>query len=517
MKKLLLYLFAFTMFGNMAYCWGDDVSKNTQITPTGLPYLENEVKTNENGITYIFMLAGGDPVSMRLQIVDPNGERLLSRGGEIISQEPNRSWFGLNQYIELDNEGNAFIGVQDYRKHVETEELTYTIYKYNESGEKILDAVTLNDGIGYKSATGLSMCATEDGGCVCAYQYTDTEKKQDIIIAEKIDKDGKSLWKKTLYQSENFTYPYPFLAYAGDNRVLVLITTPDGEIKSQILKADGTPENENLETVYTEGFASQKIWEAMRVEELPGNKTMIAMVDGRYLGRILVINSDGSIGLDGSNTGLQVSSIDYASGVPAVAYNADDDTYTCFYKMFDIDYSAYSSLWLQKFNGKDGSNAWTEPKALVDFQEEFEYGYYVMRYAGEECSALFYMKMDTYNFNDVKAYAQIIGSDGNTNGEPVPFATSLSNKQTLRVSELVDGQFIAAWDDKRTSPMALFMQNIKLDEISSIATPEANLEEEYDKVEYFSIDGMKIDAPQEGLNIVRYTKGNNVKTVKIIK
>lgn len=517
MKKFLLYLIAVTMMNNMAYGWEDDVSKNTQITPTGLTYIENDVKTNKNGMTYVFMMCGGADISMRLQIVDPNGERLLSRGGQIISEEPNRSWFGFNQYMELDKDGNVFIGVQDYRNHVEEEKLTYTIYKYDQSGNKLLDGITLNDGIGHALETGLSMCATDDGGCVCAYQYTDEEQGSDFIFVEKISNEGKSLWKKILYQSENFTFPYPFVTDAGNGRVLVLITTEIGEIKAQIIKPDGTLEKEDFETVYTEGFASSKIWEAMQVEELPGNKTLVTIVDRRYHGRMLVINGDGSIGLDGSNTGVQVSGDYYASGTPAIAYNEQDDTYTCAFKMFDIDYSAYQSMWLQKYSGKDGNAIWDEPKELVAFQTDYQYGYYVMRNAGDGRSALFYMKMDNSNYNDVKAYMQVIESDGSILSDPVPFTTAASSKQTLRVSELTDGQFVAAWDDKRNSQMSLFMQNIKFDGTTGISCPETITAGKDVKTEYFSSDGRKLNSLQKGLNIIKTTDGNTVKTVKIIK
>lgn len=516
MKKFLLYLIAFAMINNTAYGWNDDASKNTQITPTGLTYFENDVKTNKNGMTYIFMLCGGNNISMRLQIVDPNGERLLARGGEIISQEPNRSWFGLNQYLELDKEGNAFIGVQDYRKNIEEEKLTYSIYKYDQTGKKILDGITLNDGIGHKSETGLSMCATDDGGCVCAYIYTDVEKETDYVVAEKISGEGKSLWRKTIFQAKKFTLPYPFLTDAGNGRILTLIVS-EGKIKAQIIKPDGTFEKTDYETVYTEGFASSKIWETMRVEEIHGNKTMISIVDGKYQSRALVINSDGTIGLDGSDKGIQLSDDAHASAIPAITYNEEEDTYTCFYEMQDINYMALSSLWLKKINGKDGSMVWTEPKELLPTQQENEYGYYVMRNAGEGRTAIFYMKKALNNFNDVKGYMQIIENDGSIKTEPVAFTTALSNKQTLRVSELVDGQFITAWDDKRNPEMSLFMQNVKLDGTSSIDIPGNITEGKDTKTEFFSINGMKLDSPQKGLNIIRVTEGNTVKTIKIMK
>lgn len=323
--------------------------------------------------------------------------------------------------------------------------------------------------------------------------------------------------EKNIIPERELYIPISFLTDAGNGRVLVLITTEIGEIKAQIIKPDGTLEKEDFETVYTEGFASSKIWEAMQVEELPGNKTLVTIVDGRYHGRMLVINGDGSIGLDGSNTGVQVSGDYYASGTPAIAYNEQDDTYTCAFKMFDIDYSAYQSMWLQKYSGKDGNAIWDEPKELVAFQTDYQYGYYVMRNAGDGRSALFYMKMDNSNYNDVKAYMQVIESDGSILSDPVPFTTAASSKQTLRVSELTDGQFVAAWDDKRNSQMSLFMQNIKFDGTTGISCPETITAGKDVKTEYFSSDGRKLNSLQKGLNIIKTTDGNTVKTVKIIK
>lgn len=155
-KRLFYFLMVSTMTFSTAYAWEDDVSKNTQVTPNGLTYIDTDIRTSTGGKTFVFILGAGSPVSMRLQVLDAEGNKMLARGGQIISQEPNSSWFGYNQYLEFDKEGNAFVGVQDYRAHPAEQLATYSIYKYTPQGEKLLDGTILNDGKGGKLLSGCS-------------------------------------------------------------------------------------------------------------------------------------------------------------------------------------------------------------------------------------------------------------------------------------------------------------------------------------------------------------------------
>ena len=58
MKKWLKLLSAALLFLPAAASaqWITDYSKNTQVTPVGLNYDENEVVTNDDGITYAFFI-----------------------------------------------------------------------------------------------------------------------------------------------------------------------------------------------------------------------------------------------------------------------------------------------------------------------------------------------------------------------------------------------------------------------------------------------------------------------------
>ncbi len=507
MNKLLLLIVASLAFCNSARSWEEDVSKNFQVTPTGLNYFESEVRTNKDGTTYIFMMCPGSPnISMRLQIISPDGLRLFPRSGEVISQEPNNTWFGFNRYLELDKDGDVFIGVQDYRKNIEKKLSTYSLYKYTSAGTKLLDGIVLNDGVGCKLPVGLSMCAV-DGGCVSSYTFTDEEKNEDHVVVEKIGDDGRSLWKRILYKSGAFTYPYSFLCDAGDGKVLVLVAF-GGEIKAELLDADGSDDGGGLETVYDGGFASSKVWEVMQLQELAGHKVALSLVGGDKQGRLLVLDGNGKVILNGDKKGVLLNDdLQYASDVPSVVYDEAEDAYTCCYKVFDDENTDFSSLKLQKISGGDGRKLWSGQKDIVAFQQSDIYGYYVMRGMDDGRYALFYLKMNALDYNDVKGYMQVIDADGTPDAEPVPFTTASGNKQNLHVSEFVNGHFIASWDDRRSSQTSLFMQAISPAATTSIQKPKDNGCEAEVLTRYFSVDGMRLDKPRKGLNIVR--KGDN--------
>ncbi len=500
-----------------ARAWEDDTAENTQITPTGLNYYETDVKTNADGVTFVFILGAGSPPSMRLQIVSPEGERLLARGGEVISQEANNSWFGFNQYVELDSRGDAFIGVEDWRTAPDGGLSTYAIYKYTAQGTKVLDGALLNGGKGHRLSSGLAMQATDDGGVVCAFNYTVEEDNADYVTAEKLDAEGRSVWTATLYKTDAFSNPLPWLTDAGDGRTAVFIAT-GGQVKMQIMRADGSTELAQPKTVYTGGMASAKAWEVFDVEELPGHKAMLSVVDGSKQGRLMVVGPDGGILLDGSDKGVLLNAdYAYASDKPAVTYNAADDTYTCAYKIMDRYEQSLSQVMLQKVNGADGSAAWAEPKVLLPFSDASWYGYTLARSAGGGNTAVFFMEMNTTDYNDVKAYMQTVDSEGCTVGSRTAFATSHATKQTLRVSQLTGGRFIAAWDEERTGQNSLFMQAVTPQGGTSVTQPETYGDGECSRKEYFTPDGMKIQSPQRGLNIVRSTAGGRVTTHKFIK
>lgn len=71
--------------------WTTDLGKNTQITPTGLAFDENEVATNKDGVTYVFFITNmNGTLGMRLQIIDKDGNKVMERGGKSSHRKPTK-------------------------------------------------------------------------------------------------------------------------------------------------------------------------------------------------------------------------------------------------------------------------------------------------------------------------------------------------------------------------------------------------------------------------------------------
>lgn len=176
MKKWLKLLSAALLFLPAAASaqWTTDYSKNTQVTPVGLNYDENEVVTNDDGITYaFFIIQSNGTLDMRLQILDKQGNKVMERGGHSVSHEANKVWSPYNQHLALDNKGNVFVGVQDFRTAPEQSLNSYTIYKYSPEGELLWEGTTLNAGKATPHSSD-SRCAGLTTAAAPAPMYTAT-------------------------------------------------------------------------------------------------------------------------------------------------------------------------------------------------------------------------------------------------------------------------------------------------------------------------------------------------------
>lgn len=93
MKKWLKLLSAALLFLPAAANaqWTTDYSKNTQVTPVGLNYDENEVVTNDDGITYaFFIIQSNGTLDMRLQILDKQGNKVMAAADTAFRTKPTR-------------------------------------------------------------------------------------------------------------------------------------------------------------------------------------------------------------------------------------------------------------------------------------------------------------------------------------------------------------------------------------------------------------------------------------------
>ena len=491
-----------------------DPSNNVQVTPTGLSYYDKEFTTNKDGYTYVLLACPSSEcgIAYRLQIMDKDGNKKLGRGGKVISSEKNRTWTTWNQCLQKGNDGNVFVAIQDTR--YDAGNVNYTILKFSEDGESLWTGTALNDGIGHPIEAGLSMLNTTDGGLLCAYSFTDTEAAKDCLHLEKLNKDGTIAWKKEIFQTTMSANPFPFVEKANDDRALVL-WVDKGNINANIIDSNtGDLLYNESKVVYTNGFASPKVMEVVEVMPGPDNGVLISVVDCNQQGRLVYVKSDLSIGLDGDTKGVlldQSGGENLSSTNPAVAYDAFDNTFSCFYKSFDQHNKYSQTVYYQKLD-MNGEAKWEGGKTLMPLQKDDQYSFFKIRNIGNGASALLYLKYNNAT-NTVKGLSATVDNDGNMS-EPNVFAATDKIKTGLWVSEnLGDNKFIAAWDEKLSDGYTLFMQGVDFSSTSGIKVPSACAKPVASEA-YYSIDGTKRNGIEKGINILRRADGSIVKIAK---
>lgn len=521
MRKVLLLIISCI---SCLYIYADNdvkTMKSVQITPSDLQYYDKDITRNDNGISYILFTcpSSDNGICYRLQILDKDGNRTLGRGGKVISAEKNRSWTTWNQYVQTDQDGNAFVAVQDMRFNNDTtlDSLNYTIYKYAPTGDLLWQGTTLNDGVGEPLSAGLAMINTEDNGLLCAYRFSDKGLVNDYAHLEKLDKDGNCVWKKDVFQTvrDSYTHPYPFLVKTGEDEVMTLWTV-NGNILANIINTQtGKFLLEEPKTIYTGGFASSKIMEAVEVQPGPDEGVLISVIDGNMQGRLVYVDSDLIIGLDGKTAGVLLDysgNTDYVSNCPTVTYCQDDNTFACVYKSFNYYDKRIQGIYYQKLE-MDGEAVWNNGgKAFVPVQEENQYGYFKIRDLGDGSTALFYLKYDNSTYQ-VSGEWTVFDKDGNASN-PLEFASKGNSKVELWVSEKLDGdRFVTAWDQKSTTGYTLFTESVTADPTLSV-NQVSYQPTSSDEVSIYSVDGMKHNQMQKGINIIRQHDGKTTKVAK---
>lgn len=519
MKKLTFLFALFNILVLNVYAkGGKNINKNIQVTPTGLVFYENEIKTTSDGISYIFFICPtSNSLSMRLQIIDKEGNRVCPRGGYVISEEANKTWTSTNQHLLIDRDNNAIVAVQDYRCNPNDILSTYSIYKFNQKGEKIWGATVLNDSIGHTMEAGLSMSCCDDGGYIFAYEFSDENKRKDCVCIEKLDKNGKSLWKKIVSENTYSSFPFPYVIDAGQNKTILMYSYEGNKLKANIIDNIGNCLWEKDKIIYDDGFASPKLWEVLHVKQGPDNSALITIMDGHYKSAIVHLKNDGTLGLSGGTKGLKLDNSDYGSTEPAVCFNPEDNTLVCAYKRYDLMNKKYQGVYLQKFS-LQGKPLWDNVLEFEEIQNKQIFSSLSLQNTNNGRFGFFYQKYDTED-GIVNSWYTIYNTEGKCIINPVQITDSQIPKQNLQSSHLLDGKFfITSWEEKRNSNYSIFMQYVHVDEeIAGINNEEIHNDFKTISNEIFSINGTKRNALSKGVNIVRSVlDGKEIKTTKVI-
>ncbi len=522
MKKLLLLVAATIACVQGKAGWNTDLSANTQITPTGMNYYDKEMKTNADGYTYISFVTPADSTTLcyRLQIIDPNGNKVLKSGGAVVSAEPYRTYTTWFNYLQTDKNGNAFYAVHDNRFGNGKFLPTFTIYKYSVAGEKLWKGTVLNDSIGSAFGSGLQMMCTDDNGLLCTYCGTDEKLRQDYVLVEKLDADGNKEWKTTVFYGDYLSRPYPYVFDAGSGKALLVWVDGSGMKSNVIDVATGALQNSEPTTVYDMGYASSKVLEVIDSAVGPDNGGMFTIIDSNRQCRLVYVKSDGQPGLGGSADGVMLDKT-YdewgdlnASSMPMPVYDSQQKVFTCFYKAFSYYSNKYQTLYMQQI-AADGTLKWDGGKVYLPLQTDYSYGYFRLKSLGDGKTALFYLKQDNSNYAVTGEYV-IFGNACDAMTEPQTFAESLATKTNLLVSDLTaDSRFLLCWEEKRyNSKYSIFMQDVTPNTSAGITAPGASDVGSVSPEGYYTLSGVKTSAPQSGITLVKLSDGRTFKVAK---
>ena len=502
--------------------WPTSPAESLVVNPAGENNYGYEIKTNDAHVTYVFMQIpiGGDRISMRLQILDKDGNKLLTESGKELCAEHNRSYTSVNQHMLIDKDGNAVIAVSDQRSGGDN----YTIYKVTEQGD-VLWETELNTGLPIGSAAAMSIANSDDGGYVFAYEvYNDMSVSVSAkILVEKLSADGKSQWQQRLEDPDGLVpYAYPYLVDAGASQaILVYAKGNNQEILARLLDFDGSSAWGEDIRIYNGGFSSNPLHTMIGVGAAPGGGVCVAWMNpgmnaGNYENRMSVLNNDATYAFSTGDAGTNVSNdINYSRGVPDFYYDADDEAFYCVYQQFNQALQSYQGLYMQKIS-LDGELLWgPDGKPVIAIQNADTYGYESIQDAGDGKVAVFYMKRDDHSESgDVSSYVAIYDKDGNAVQEPMCFSSTPGEKSGLSSSQLLDGDhWLVSWTEGfSTQQQNICMQYVNVD--GSVATgidgvPAGAGASGVARCEVYSVSGQRLSVPGKGVNIIRYVYGDN--------
>lgn len=501
--------------------WSEDPSVNNRVSPKGSSNYGYEIKTTDDGLSYLYIHipdSASNP-SLRIQIIDKDGKKVLADEGKVLSAEKNLTFTKVNQSLMVDKEGNAIVAVSDLRYGGEC----YTIYKVNAKGE-VLWSKALNGGVSLGNTALMSMVCSEDGGYVFAYEAYGNNVPV-VVSVEKLKADGTDAWDEPLLFKDadgQNDYAYPYLVDAGASQTLLVYAKgTNQDLMATLIDFDGSLVWDEDVTVWQGGFTSNPLHTMMAVTEAPEGGAFVAWMDpdqstSNYENRLSYVKNDGTYGFSTGEYGTNVSNETlYSRGYPKVYYDKENKAIYCVWQQFSQEHQSYHGLYMQKLS-LEGELLWgAEGKAVIPMQDSDTYSYYSIQGAGEGQFAIFYMKLDGWAANGtVGSYMVVYDKDGNVVRTSDNFTTRATNKSKLETSQLIDGKYYLT---NFLEGKDVYMQRVYLDGTTDgIKTVnDGNANRQLLRREIYSVNGARLQKLSKGVNILRniYTD-NTVETVK---
>ena len=513
MRKLLLAALLLSPFATTVNAqWSEDPAQNNRISPLNVGFYDPVMLTNAEGTTYFFFIVpsqqnGQDAFLYRMQIYSPEGNRVYGAAGKVIAGERNITWTKFNDYIVLDNDGNCIVSCFDLRdSDADAYDFNYYIYKVNPKGEIVWGPVALNDGVCDVNLTGLTMCATDDGGTAFAYTATGAQANQRVTHLERIDRDGHLLWSHPVTIEPGRTTTRPLLVNNGQDEVMLLYQDDTDQYVARVFDSAGSDVWDESVVVYSGGFSSDKIYPSLNAQHGPNGGVVFSVMDGGWDGRFIYMTREGEYAFSTANYGTRVAGVDNQSAVPSIYYDAEEKAfYAAFTNYAYYGYQGYG-VNVQKFS-LSGQRLWgDEGISIVPTQTGQQIANVTLR-SGKGRVAVFYQYMGSTALNDpVDTDIAIVDNEGRVVLEPTNVSTSAYVKNDLQVSPLIGGNhYIVSWTEKRqgSTSACIYAQYVNIDGtttngIQMVGTTGTGAHEAV-----YSLSGVARRQPTKGLNIVR--------------
>lgn len=506
MKKLIILL-SILICGSTAYAqWSSDPKQNLLLSD--LRVYDVEYKVHTNGDVYIYYTTPTENnIQTYLQILNKKGEKKFNGNGLLISNEKTRTWTLVNNFLLVDNEGNAIVVVQDRRNDdSELQKLNYNVYKISPSGEFLwgekgidLDRGTVhyleasmtliqvgeqymfawqrfnNESAGLNMAT-TTLKAGDYQELPIPFSTTKDENLPDHIVMERLDKSGKFVGETQYLKDNSIPLSYPWLRNATDGQViLVYAKGTNQDLMARKLDFDGSSVWAQDATIYRGGFGTIPIWTFVQVYEDPDGGVFVSWHDDRNFTNIesaylSYIKPDGTYGYAAGIEGQKLGFSGIRQFNPYMVYNpTDKSTYIAWRETSAMQ--SWQSLRAQRLT-KEGDLMWDMEGVEILPLERRPIGYFSCELDKQNRMATFFMTQDSLEaYGNTKAFACLLDAKGQYawgDATKYTFITNAkSEKGELMSSPAIEDQWILLWSDTRGATASnqtyLYGQNMYMD------------------------------------------------------
>ncbi|PKP29773.1 MAG: hypothetical protein CVT99_15900 [Bacteroidetes bacterium HGW-Bacteroidetes-16] len=494
MKKLVVFYLLVCLLPFISNAqWSNNPNENTLIVDTTGSQIVPVVVTNSHGESYISWYSEFDNLNydVYLQKMDKNGLKLWDEEGMLISDHETKTWVTGYDMI-FDQDENVILVTQDKR----TGNSDVFAYKISPDGEFIWG----NDGIQLSNTTGFDpspqVTVTNNNDLIFLWGEEPVDNTiNSVLYVTRYSSNGNKLWETIL--SDTIDFMLPQMLYTNEHLIVSWITkthktdTAPGEenwmhVFAQMLNSGGLPVWEHnvqidsldlmsFGSLYTTPFLTSDgnggayvMWQSFFINETGGRPTT-------YLNRLF---ADGTIWFPGGYSVSQFTG-NYHTEAQMEFIEDVEKLMVCWqeYHYDEINQADCWGIYGQLFDSQ-GQYLWDENgHEIIPFlcAEDTSYSSIRLGKSTNNNAVLTFQKdylsidgSDTGMVSNVYALSLDLGGEMTWSPPVVPLSITNSDKYQSFFSNLVDDQFVLAWNDNISNPddyfdFGIYAQNISVD------------------------------------------------------